>query len=94
MIGLFEAVYESDQAPALRLSAHWREVVFDTQFLPLMFSTYWKVRNQEQLAHHALSSLVQLASLNGAILNQKDGKMQYLHSYMDGFLNLITKYIK
>ncbi|GLV31188.1 hypothetical protein CBL_12263 [Carabus blaptoides fortunei] len=83
-------VYESDQAPALRLSALWKEVVFDTQFLPLMFSTYWKVRNQEQLAHHALSSLVQLASLNGAILNQKEGKMQYLHGYMDGFLNLIT----
>lgn len=90
VIGLFEAVYESDQAPALRLSANWKDVMFNTQFLPLMFSTYWKVRSQEQVAHHALSCLVQLASLNGAIMSQKENKVQYLHAYMEGFLNLVS----
>lgn len=90
VIGLFEAVYESDQAPALRLSGMWKDVMFDPQFLPLMFQTYWKVRKQENIAHHALSCLVQLASLNGAIMSQKETKVQYLHAYVEGLLNLIS----
>lgn len=90
VIGFFEAVYESDQAPALRLSAQWKDVMFNAQFLPLMFSTYWKVRDQEQTAHHALNCLVQLASLSGAVISQKEMKGQYLHAYMEGLLNLLS----
>lgn len=93
MIGLFEKLYESDLAPSLKLNAAWREILLDTQVLPLMFSIYWKVRNHEQLAHHALSNLVQLASLNGEIFNQKESKLNvdYLHKYIEGFLNLIQR---
>lgn len=90
VIGLFEAVYESDPAPALRLNGMWKDVMFDPQFLPLMFQTYWKVRNEEQIAHHAMSCLVQLATLNGAVMWRKDAKVQYLQSYMEGLLNLIS----
>lgn len=90
VIGLFEAVYESDPAPALRLNGMWKDVMFNPQFLPLMFQTYWKVRGQENIAHHAMSCLVQLASLNGAVMWRKDAKVQYLRSYMEGLLNLIS----
>lgn len=90
VIGLFEAVYESDQAPALRLNGMWKDVIFNSQFLPLIFQTYWKLRSHEQIAHHALSCLVQLASLNGAIMSQKDTKVQYLHAFMEGLLNLVS----
>lgn len=56
-----------------------------------MFSTYWKVHEEEQIAHLALSCLVQLASLNGGIMLQKEMKIRYLQAYMEGLLNLVSK---
>lgn len=91
VIGLFEAVHESDQAPALRLSVSWKDIMLDPQFLPLMFSTYWKIHDQQPIAHHALNCLVQLASLNGSIMSRDETKIQYLHAYMEGLLNLVAK---
>ncbi|XP_069695986.1 exportin-4-like isoform X2 [Periplaneta americana] len=90
LIGVFEAVYESDQSPALRLGTHWKEVILDPNVVNLFFTIHWKVRENPQLAHHSLNCLVQLASLNGAVFASKDVRVQYLASYMQGFLNLVT----
>lgn len=91
LIGVYESVYEADQAPCLRLGPRWNEIMFAPQFLPLMFQVYWKVRGVDSLAHHAITCLVQLASLNGAILNTDDLKLQYLTAYMENFLKLISR---
>lgn len=91
IIGVYEAVYQSDQAPALRLSANWNDVIYDPQLLPLMFQVYWKVREADTLACHALTCLVQLASLNGGIINASSDTMRYLNNYMDNFLKLVSK---
>lgn len=90
IIGVYEAVYESDQAPPLRLSSSWQDVMLAPQFLPLMFQVYWKVRDQDCLAHHALTCLVQLASLTGGITTNDDIRIQYLTSYMENFLKLTS----
>lgn len=91
LIGVYESVYEADQAPCLRLGPRWSEVMFAPQFLPLMFQVYWKVRDNDSLAHHAITCLVQLASLNGAIFSTDELKLQYLTAYMENFLKLISR---
>lgn len=92
LVGIFETVYTSDHASALKLSTNWSDIMFDPNFLPLMFQIYWKVRDNGELAHHSISCLVQLASLSGAIFSKEQDKMKYLHSYLMTFFNLISKY--
>jgi len=43
LIGIYESVYESDQAPALKLSTGWTEIMYNPELIPLMFQIYWKV---------------------------------------------------
>jgi hypothetical protein len=38
LIGAFEAVYESDQSPALRLGTHWKDVILDPNVVTLFFT--------------------------------------------------------
>ncbi|KAI4457644.1 exportin 47-related [Holotrichia oblita] len=90
IIGVYESVYEADQAPPLRLAVSWKDIMLAPQLLPLMFQVYWKVRDHDELAHHAMTCLVQLASLNGGVVSNEDVKMQYLTAYMENFLKLIT----
>ncbi|KAJ8985759.1 hypothetical protein NQ317_014412 [Molorchus minor] len=90
LIGIYESVYQSDSAPSLKLTSSWSEIVFNPDLLPLMFQIYWKVRDIEQLAHHSLSCLVQLASLSGAVVSSDEPRLKYLHSYLITFLNLIS----
>nr|CAI5835178.1 unnamed protein product [Callosobruchus analis] len=68
LIGVYEAVYEADVAPALKLPASWAEYIFNPDLLPLIFQIYWKVRENDRLSHPALSCLVQLASLSGRVI--------------------------
>ncbi|XP_015609401.1 exportin-4 isoform X2 [Cephus cinctus] len=90
LIGVFEAVYESDSSPALRLSPMWRDVILDPAVLELFFTLYWKVRTNPQLAHHARNCLVQLGSLNGGVVMSRGVKLQYLTAYMQNFLKLVS----
>ncbi|XP_067013326.2 exportin-4 isoform X2 [Anabrus simplex] len=90
LIGVFESVYESEQSPALRLGPHWREVILDPNVINLFFTLHWKVRNDKMLSHHTMNCLVQLASLNGAVFVDKEVRIQYLTTYMQGFLNLVS----
>lgn len=55
-----------------------------------MFQVYWKVRDQDSLSHHMLTCLVQLASLNGGVMNSSETRVQYLISYMENFLKLLS----
>lgn len=68
----------------------WKDVILDPVVIPLFFTLYWKVRSNLQLAHHARNCLVQLSSLNGVILQNPDTKLQYLTSYMQSFLKLLS----
>ncbi|XP_012251237.1 exportin-4-like [Athalia rosae] len=90
LIGAFESAYESDGSPALRLRPMWRDVILDPTVLDLFFTLYWKVRTNPQLAHHARNCLVQLATLNGGVMNPAEVKTQYLTSYMRSFLKLVS----
>lgn len=84
-------MYEADQAPPLRLSISWKDIILAPQLLPLMFQVYWKVRDHDELAHHAMTCLVQFASINGGVVSDEDVRMRYLTSYMENFLKLITR---
>ncbi|ENN71590.1 hypothetical protein YQE_11690, partial [Dendroctonus ponderosae] len=84
------SVHESDQAPALRLTNSWSEIMFNPDLVPLMFQIYWKLRDIDELSHHCLNCLVQLASLSGGITINSEARLKYLHSYLGNFVNLLS----
>ncbi|XP_014203920.1 exportin-4-like [Copidosoma floridanum] len=90
LIGIFETVYEADSSPTLRLTTMWRDAILDENVIQVFFNVYWKVRSNPQLGHHARCCLVQLASLNGAIVHNPDVKLKYLMDYVRNFLNLLS----
>ncbi|KAK7874402.1 hypothetical protein R5R35_001498 [Gryllus longicercus] len=90
LVGVFEAVYESEHSPPLRLGAQWREIVLDPTVINLFFTVHWKVRENPGLAHHTMNCLVQLASLNGNVFASKEVRLQYLANYIRSFLNLVS----
>ncbi|XP_060526804.1 exportin-4-like [Cylas formicarius] len=90
LIGIYESVYETDHAPALKLNSSWSEIIYNEDLLPLMFQIYWKVRNIDELSHHSMACLVQLASLTGGVARKNPQRLNYLHSYLMAFFKLIS----
>ncbi|KAJ0183373.1 hypothetical protein K1T71_001349 [Dendrolimus kikuchii] len=90
LIGAFEAIYESDTAPALRLSLNWRDTIMQPELLSLFFEIHMYVRSNPDLASPSLICLVQLASLSGVVVSVSNLKQQYLENYVNSFLNMMT----
>lgn len=89
LIGAFEAIYESDMAPALRLSLNWRDTIMQPELLALFFEIHMYVRSNPDLAGPSMTCLVQLASLSGGVVSNPNPKQQYLENYVNGFLNMM-----
>ncbi|XP_048485635.1 exportin-4 [Plutella xylostella] len=90
LIGVFEAVYESDTAPALRLSLNWRDTILQPEVIALFFDIHMYVRSNPDLANPSLTCLVQLASLSGIVVSDANLKKQYLENYVNSFLNMMS----
>lgn len=65
LVGVFEAMHESDSPPALRRSAAWRPLLTDEKLPAILAAMAARGR---PLLRPALSCLGQLASLSGAAL--------------------------
>lgn len=90
LIGAFEAIYESDTAPALRLSMNWKDTIMQPELIALFFEIHMHVRLNPELASPSLTCLVQLASLSGVVVSASNMKQQYLENYVNGFLNMMA----
>ncbi|XP_063622349.1 exportin-4-like [Cydia splendana] len=90
LIGAFEAIYESDAAPALRLSLNWRDTILQPELIALFFEIHMYVRTNPDLASPSLTCLVQLASLSGVVVSASNLKQQYLENYVNSFLNMMA----
>ncbi|XP_052740904.1 exportin-4 [Bicyclus anynana] len=90
LIGAFEAIYESDTAPALRLSINWRDTILQPELIALFFEIHMYVRATPQLASPSLTCLVQLASLSGIVVFASNLKQQYLENYVNSFMNMLA----
>ncbi|XP_012543865.1 exportin-4 [Bombyx mori] len=90
LIGAFEAIYESDTAPALRLNLNWKDTIMQPELLALLFEIHMYVRTNPELASPSLTCLVQLASLSGVVVSANHMKQQYLENYVASFLNMMT----
>ncbi|XP_008554970.1 exportin-4 [Microplitis demolitor] len=88
--GLIRLFEDDSITPSLRPDKIWQDVILDPPIIQIFFTLYWKVRTNLQLAHHARSCLVQLASLNGNIMATHDIKIQYLSNYLQNFIKLIS----
>lgn len=87
LAGLVEVRYELGDNPSLCPPMNWKSCLLQPN---IFFEIYWNVRDNPQLAHHALTCLVQLASLHGKILLSKSDELAYLTAYIQCFLNLIS----
>lgn len=90
LIGAFEAIYESDTAPALRLSLSWRDTILQPELIALFFEIHMYVRSSPELASPSLTCLVQLASLSGGVVSVANLKQQYLENYVNSFINMMA----
>ncbi|XP_034253012.1 LOW QUALITY PROTEIN: exportin-4-like [Thrips palmi] len=88
LAGLVEVRYELGDNPSLcPRCPKWKNVLFQPN---IFFEIYWNVRDNPQLAHHALTCLVQLASLHGPLMASKSDEIAYLTAYIQCFLNLVS----
>ncbi|XP_069936406.1 exportin-4 [Cherax quadricarinatus] len=85
------SVFEQDQNPSLRPGQQWRETFLDPLIVQLFFKLYWRVRGDWELGHHALNCLVQLASLNGAVLINRQVRIKYLTQYLQCLFSLLSR---
>ncbi|XP_032516435.2 exportin-4-like [Danaus plexippus] len=90
LIGAFEAIYESDTAPALRLSLNWKDTIMQPELLALFFEIHMYVRTNPELANPSLTCLVQLASLSGVVVSASNLKQQYLENYVNSFMRMLA----
>ncbi|XP_013138287.1 PREDICTED: exportin-4-like [Papilio polytes] len=90
LIGAFEAIYESETAPALRLSMNWRDTIMKPELIALFFELHIYVRSNPDLANPSLTCLVQLASLSGVVVSASNLKQQYLEHYVNNFLRMLS----
>lgn len=90
LIGAFEAAFEAEQFPSLKLTHRWKELILDQNVVNLFFSIHWKIRDIPNLAHHSLSCLAQLASLNGTTVSEKEHRTQYFMNYIQCFIKLVS----
>ncbi|XP_072932819.1 exportin-4-like [Epargyreus clarus] len=90
LIGAFEAIYESDTAPALRLSMNWRDTIMQPELIALFFEIHMHVRSNPDLANPSLTCLVQLASLSGVVVSAANLKQQYLENYVNSFMRMLA----
>ncbi|CAG4930561.1 unnamed protein product [Colias eurytheme] len=90
LIGAFEAIYESDSAPALRLSLNWRDTIMKPELIALFFEIHLHVRQNPDLANPSLTCLVQLASLSGVVVSANNLKEQYLENYVNNFMRMLA----
>lgn len=90
LIGAFEAIYESDAAPALRLSLNWKDTIMNPDLIRLFFEIHMYVRSNPDLLNSSLTCLVQLASLSGVVVSASNSKQQYLESYVSSFVRILA----
>ncbi|KOC60217.1 Exportin-4 [Habropoda laboriosa] len=69
---------------------YWQDVMLDPAVLDLIFTLYWKIRENPQLAHHARTCLIQMATLHGVVMSTKEIEVQYLTNYLERFLKFVT----
>ncbi|XP_041979831.1 exportin-4-like [Aricia agestis] len=90
LTGAFEAIYESDNAPALRLSLNWRDTIMQPELIALFFEIHMYVRSNAELANPSLTCLVQLASLSGMVVSATQLKQQYFENYVNSFMRMLA----
>ena len=52
------------------------------------------MRYNSDMSHHSMTCISQLASLNGAVFPDDKAKLEYLVSFVSGFLELLSRYYK
>lgn len=96
IVGQFESTRDVEDYPLLYFTVEWKEILLAPELVPLMFMIYWKVRYSEELSHHALTCLVQLASvtakgMDGRKIYSEEARVAYVIRYLENFSKLISR---
>lgn len=62
----------------------------ETTVVELFYRLHYKVRHLPDLCHHTLNCLIQLASLNGPVMTNKDVRVQYISHFLSHFVQLVS----
>lgn len=91
LVGIFETINKTDQCPSLRLTLPWERIILDPRVVEVFFGIYWKVRDLPQIQPKSLTCIVQLATLNGPVLNNHENKLKYVTNFLTHFLQLTSR---
>ncbi|KAL8573476.1 hypothetical protein ACOMHN_047747 [Nucella lapillus] len=82
--------FVTNQNVSLRPNEAWKDVLLREDTLSLFFKIHKKVRHNEEMAHHSLMCISQLASLNGIVFRSDEARLLYLTTFVEGLLQLLT----
>lgn len=91
LVSIFESINKTDQCPSLRLTLPWERIILDPRVIEVFFGIYWKVREIPQIQPKSLTCIVQLATLNGPVLNNQENKLKYVTNFLTSFLQLTSR---
>jgi len=69
----------------------WQSTVVDPEFLSLFVKLYMRCMGHEELAHHSLQCLIQLASVTGPVFTSQQLRVAYLSCLIQGFSQLMNR---
>jgi len=82
-------VLENDATPTFKPPTTWGEIVTDPMFISVFFDIHEKVRRDEQLVSKTINLMIQLISMHGPLVSNKDSRVEFLSRLLPRFITLL-----
>lgn len=84
------ATFESVDSPLLNPDRSWKTILLDKQVIELFFKIHMRVRYRQDLCHHVIQCLGQLATLKGNIFPENPAQVEYLNHFIQCVLHALS----
>eukprot|EP00795_Rhopilema_esculentum_P017243 gene17243-8804_t len=88
---LLRFLNETAKISLFRPPRSWESTVLDPNFINLFIQLYNRCSGHEELAHHSLQCLIQLASVTGSVFAGQQSKGTYLTRFIQGFKQMVNR---
>ena len=98
LIGNFKQTNnQTNVATNLEPTPEFKEFFLNPNLISLLFNCYELVRDDAEMAHASIQSIIQLSTLNGPIFREDENsqmRVAFFSSYVQIFLTTFTKYVQ
>jgi hypothetical protein len=97
-IGTFkQTTNQTNVTTNLEPTPEFKEFFLNANLISLLFSCYELVRDDAEMAHASIQSVIQLSTLNGPMFREDETsqmRVAFFSSFLQIFLTTFTKYVK